>query len=361
VFYGADLTKADLYGGQLQGASLYGAKLQGASLDEAQLQGAFLVGANLQFASLDGAQLQEAILGMAQMQGARLVDAQLQGASLHAAQLQGVSLDHAHLQGASLLFAQLQGAFLRGAQLQGARLQQAQLQGATLDDAHLQGASLLFAQLQGAALDGAAINATDFWGAFLWRTNWGDLAKVASVGLKDATWKPILLAANPNDPPLPWDAQVYERLRASMNSLPEGKVRNEALKRIERLDCGNPDKNLASCDPAAAPPPEVLDWQKKLAAASVDEAAYAKALATELRGLVCASDANAIHILRGVTMYLAQLFKTGREAPALVDFIMSKDCPVSAELTEDDKATLLEIKQDAEGKYPPQAASKNRK
>ena len=37
---------------------------------------------------------------------------------------------------------------------------------------------------------------------------------------------------------------------------------------------------------------------------------------------------------------------------------MSKDCPVSAALTDDDKAKLLKIKQDAEKKFPPAPASK---
>lgn len=50
---------------------------------------------------------------------------------------------------------------------------------------------------------------------------------------------------------------------------------------------------------------------------------------------------------------------TGLEAPALVDFIMSKVCPVSTELTDDDKANLLKIKQHAEQKSaPPPAANK---
>jgi hypothetical protein len=117
---------------------------------------------------------------------------------------------------------------------------------------------------------------------------------------------------------------------------------------------------LASCDPAAAPPPEVLDWQKKLAAAGIDDAAYAKALATELRSLVCASDANAIHILRGISNW-GRLANTGHEAPALVDFIVSKDCPVSASLTANDKAGLLEIKQNAEKNFAPPTASNKEK
>ncbi|MGQ0445594.1 MAG: hypothetical protein ACT4O2_10840 [Beijerinckiaceae bacterium] len=43
-----------------------------------------------------------------------------------------------------------------------------------------------------------------------------------------------------------------------------------------------------------------------------------------------------------------RLAATGRDGPALVDFIMSKDCPISAALSDDDKAKLLYIKQDAE-------------
>jgi hypothetical protein len=105
-------------------------------------------------------------------------------------------------------------------------------------------------------------------------------------------------------------------------------MRDAALKRIQTLDSANPGKNLASCDPAAAPPPEVLVWQKKLSAASVDYEAFATALAKELRSLVCEADADAIHILRGIASN-GQLAATGPEAPALIDLILSKDCPVS--------------------------------
>ncbi len=371
VLNGADLTKADLYGAQLQGASLDAAQLQGASLDYTELQGASLDQAQLQGASLGWADLQGASLGYAQLQGASLDNAQLQGASLGWADLQGASLDSAHLQGASfdsaqlqgasLHNAQLQGAFLLDALLQGASLQGAQLQGALLHTAQLQGASLDQAQLQGASLDGAELNAADFADAFLWRTNWGDLARLEAVRLKDAIWKPVLVAADPDGPPLQWDAKAYKGLRDSMNSIPEGRMQDDALERIKILDCGNPDKTLASCDPAAAPPPEVLDWQKKLSAASVAEEAFATALADEVRALVCANDSNAIHILRGVISN-RRLAATGREAPALVEFIMSKDCPVSASLTDDDKAKLLKIKQDAEEKFaPPPGASKKGK
>jgi hypothetical protein len=59
---------------------------------------------------------------------------------------------------------------------------------------------------------------------------------------------------------------------------------------------------------------------------------------------------NAVFVLRGLmvsTPFHARLADVGPEAPALIDFIMSKGCPVSASLTDADKALLLRIKQDA--------------
>jgi hypothetical protein len=79
-----------------------------------------------------------------------------------------------------------------------------------------------------------------------------------------------------------------------------------------------------------------------------------KALAAELKTLVCSRDDNAGFVLRGLSrkpeefsLGVSRLAAAGPEAPALVDFIMSKDCPVSASLTDADKAKLLSIKQDA--------------
>jgi hypothetical protein len=109
--------------------------------------------------------------------------------------------------------------------------------------------------------------------AFLWRTNWGEVVrtKLGAVRLKDVAWKPLLWSAKADGPPpSQWNAKAYTELQISLNSIPEGKMRDDALRRIERLDCGNPNKKLASSDPAATPPPEVLDWQKKLNGASAD-------------------------------------------------------------------------------------------
>jgi hypothetical protein len=316
VFDGADLAKADLTGAHPQGSSLFSVKLQDAALDYAQLQGAY---------------------------------AQLQGASLGGGE---------QLQRGLRLFAKLQGESLLGAQLQRGLRELAQLPGASLFGAQLQGAYLDLAQLQGAWLLGAQVRAADFHAALLWRTQLGiDPARFGPVHYsdknKDAAWKPVWRPVNsdPDSKPLPWDAKAYVALRNSMNIIPEGqfRVREAALKRIETLDCSA--KVLGSCNPAAKLPPAVLDWQNQFARANIEDAAYAKALATELQNLVCANDMNAIHILRGLSSeYLGapRLTALGREAPALVDFIMSKGCLVSAALTEDDKAKLLKIKQDAE-------------
>jgi hypothetical protein len=172
------------------------------------------------------------------------------------------------------------------------------------------------------------------------------------------TWNPEWLPTKAYYP-YPWTDEAYAELRDSMNTIPEGGKRGDALERIKTLDCANPDKTLASC--TAKSPSEVLAWQKRLISASVNDRGFAKALAKELRGLVCESDANALYILRGISGKSNRLADTGREASALVEFIMSKDCPVSAALTDDDKAKLLKIKQDAEKKFPPAPASKKEK
>ena len=57
-------------------------------------------------------------------------------------------------------------------------------------------------------------------------------------------------------------------------------------------------------------------------------------------------DDDAAYVLRGLARN-DRLEAAGPEAPALIDFIMSKGCPASTVLTDADKATLLRIKQNA--------------
>ncbi|WGJ13099.1 pentapeptide repeat-containing protein [Methylocapsa sp. D3K7] len=376
VLDGADLTKADLTGAFLDSASLQKTQLQGALLNEAQLRGALLNEARLQGASLKEARLQGASLKEAQLQGASLDKARLQGVSLKEAQLQGASLNQAQLQLAELDRAEFQGATLWLAELQNTSLLHAELEGVTLEGAHLEGAVLHSARLQGAVLDGATINQTDFVDAILWRTHWSwsepDPVELGAIRLEGVTWNS---AWKPRDKLLPfflladfwgalkvkpWDANAYADLRNLMNTIPEGKMRDEALMRIERLDCTSKDKSLASCDPAAKLPQDVLYWKKKLARTSVDYSTYAKALAKELRGLICVKDVSAVYILRGI-IQSKFLQVAGPEAAEIVNFITTKDCPVSVSLTDDDKAALLEIKQKTEIEIAPSPASKKEK
>ena len=85
-------------------------------------------------------------------------------------------------------------------------------------------------------------------------------------------------------------------------------------------------------------PLEASTWRKSLQDARVDYLPYVKALAAASKTLVCSGDDAALDALRGIVtgmsatvppMY-SRLASAGPEAPALVDFIMSKDCPVSA-------------------------------
>ena len=360
----AILPKVDFERANLQGARLLGTHLQGASLEGAWLQGAFLQGAQLQGATLLGAHLQGASLAGAYLAGAMLNFAQLQGASLQIARLQGASLDNARLQGASLEMAQLQGASLEVAHLQGASLHNAQLQGASLHNA----------QLQGVSFERAVLEATDLSDAHLWRTNRprppGTLVAIRMLdepnipGLpptfnadydtpeeaERAAWLPEWI--DENRELHPWGEKAYETLRTMMESLPQGDLRDEALERIESLDCANSDSTLNSCDPQRAwippltPPPEAAAWRRALEkAARLDGEAYATALARTLKELVCSGDDDAIHVVRGAG-FQKRLRATGRAASEVIDDLVnkdSKDCLVSASLTDADRADLRRI------------------
>jgi uncharacterized protein YjbI with pentapeptide repeats len=311
IFDLASLTKVDFEGAQLQGASLQQASLQSASLDGAQLQGAWLQGAQFKGASLEHGQLQ----------GAYLVRTELQGASLEEARLQGASLDEAQLQGASLKNAQLLGASLEGTQLQGASLEGAQLQGTFL---------------------AASMKATDLSNAYLWRASHGDnVDDIADIRLTSTPFDNYRWA-----PYQPWTDNTYGDLLQMIGFLSPGILRDVALDRIRSLDCAVPDPPEASCDPSRPPPPEDVNWQKALEGRHVDDMAYKKALAAELKRLVCSGGGNAVNVLRGL-LHSGRLSATGPEAPTLVDFLTSKeskDCFVAVSLTDADKANLLSAK-----------------
>jgi uncharacterized protein YjbI with pentapeptide repeats len=349
-FTGADLDDATFTNAQLDRASFERARLQSALFDGAGLQGASFATAQLQGASLVVARLQGASLHSAELQGASLGSALLEGSDLGGAHLQGASLDDARLQGASLSLAQLQAASLSGAQLQAASLMGANLQAASLKDAALQGTWLYSAQLQGASLDGASIEAADLSSAFLWRGS-GALPpnsldhRPAAIWLKAALWNPVWTDARGTT--RTWDKEDFRALRALIESLPAGRGRDKALKRLQRLNCSSEsDPATWSCRAT----PENDPWRKALNGAGVGSTEYEKSLAAAWKAVVCASDPDAIYVLRGLLPDAEGSRSSehpgfvGSETPALVDFIMSKVCPVSAVLTDTDRANLLAVK-----------------
>jgi uncharacterized protein YjbI with pentapeptide repeats len=329
VFDGADLRKADITGAHLQGASFENARLQSASLVGAQLQGASLTGAQLQGASLEGAQLQ----------GASLLGVYLQGASLRDAELQGVPFDGSLLSGTSLEGAQLQGASFLGALLQGASLERAQLQGTSLFGAQLQGTDFHNSTLTGATMEHAK----------LWRTSFEDasLADVFQDGLEE---EPV-----PRDKFAALEADVTETVPEAPPPVPffrglgpARSPRNYALAGIERLNPEEPN-HKASQNPAL----------KTGRAAS--KAAYQKALALQLKSLACSGDESAPYVLRRLTTTIPglgvlvqgrkvleepRISDAGPFAPGLIDTILGQQCPVSAALTEQDKADLRRLAND---------------
>ena len=346
------LPKVDFDSADLRDASLFQAQLQGARLDFARLQGA----------RLDFAQLQGASLGSPPKIGL-IGGAQLQGASLWWAQLQGASLDSAQLQGAFLGFANLQAVSLENAYLQGASLSGAQLQGASLESADIRGANFRGAQLLGASMQDTSLVATDLGATRLWRSLgsprlWDN--GVASIRFADSTeaWAPVY--QNEDDKAKPWDGAAYELLRRGIESVPAGDLRDQALKRIQDLDCLNPDRTLDSCDPPWAwiPPLKLAlhaaAWRKALEAARINDTEYVIALAKVLRDLVCSGDDDAIYVVRGAGVLPAFQNRLEAAGPAAINLISdlmdkgSKDCPVAAALSDADRAKLLQIKQKIE-------------
>lgn len=302
-------------------------------------------GRDLKGAILDYATLSRVDFEGAELQGASLNGAQLQGADLFTAQLQGARVRGAELQGARLDFASLEGAWLdSSAQLQGASLVGAQLQGASFSYSNLEGASLNGAQLQGAQLDGTILRATDLSEANLWRSVGPTRDAPVALRLSADRWLPS--ARDIYGKVQPFDQAAYLDLRKMVvDSLPANSWRDAAASRIDVLDCSKTDSTLIPCDAKSASG-EPSAWRKSLEDAEVGDSVYIKALAVALKALVCSGKENTIYVLRGIVKN-KRVAATSAAAPALVDSIMSNDCPVSASLIGDDKAMLLRVKEDA--------------
>jgi uncharacterized protein YjbI with pentapeptide repeats len=379
---------------QLGGAKFAGATLQGASFDFARLQGADFDKAQAQGASFDFAQLQGASFQWGtQLQGASFDFAQLQGVPLAMAQLQGASLAMAELRGASLDLTELAGASLYKARLQGASLVNTRLQGAMLDGANLSGASFFAAQFQGASLKNVKLTGASLMGPYAWRARLEPESMEGTKILNPKWGKEYYYfeldgSEHEQSDETLWTEKKYHELKETIErNVPAG-VRvhagsivlemygqdaqqagtgglGAALKRIESLDPSKPFEFEA----------EASESQKRMEANTirVHEGKYSpeelrigkrvseqhpKALAAVIKELVCSGDANAVYILLGrskidhtkshssdeKTGLLARIDETDGHASALVDEILEPKCPVSIELTEDDKARLRAIK-----------------
>ena len=192
------------------------------------------------------------------------------------------------LQGANLFGARLQGADVKASQLQGASLSEAKLHGANLAGAQLQGANFGGAQLLGASLERAHLKATILSETNLWRSL-GAGARLSDLSMNrwNERWKPLQPPAIRGNLPLPWDQRDFEALRKDLGAIPAGKLRKEALERIQALDCQ--DSPRPSCDPdnALRPGSEHVAWRKQMECAVVADDVFRSSLAMTLRELAC--------------------------------------------------------------------------
>ena len=111
--------------------------------------------------------------------------------------------------------------------------------------------------------------------------------------------------------------------------MPEGDHRESVLRRIENL---NPDKTPEKGSCSLASRPKIR----------LEKTAYWKSLATQIKSLACSGGEDAVHIVRGLIPN-GRISAAGTQTPDLVNAILGKDCPVSASLTEVDKAALNRI------------------
>jgi hypothetical protein len=183
------------------------------------------------------------------------------------------------------------------------------------------------AEVQGANFTGSTLAGTNVSGAAVWRTNFGG-ASLTAVFENDLDERAIS-----RDDFVALKAKIFAALKAEiMEEVPEDNLRDQALERIEIL---NPDIFG----------PEASE-QETLEKGRVDETAYRSALADQLKSLACSGDEYAPYIVRGLIAN-DRIEDTGAEAPGLVEAILKPDCPVSAALTEADKAALIKIAKEA--------------
>jgi len=171
-------------------------------------------------------------------------------------------------------------------------------------------------------------------GAAVWRANFND-ASLTAVFVDDGTKESALTT----DEVKALEDMITKEVPKVEDSL-------KALERIKKLS-----------PPISGNEASALGILKKGRAENLN--AYQKALADQIKSLACSSqDKDALYIVRGLTgrEWIYSIIKdTGAEAPGLVEAIVSpkvvQECPVSAALTEADKAALEKLKNEANGTH----------
>ena len=137
------------------------------------------------------------------------------------------------------------------------------------------------------------LTATDFSGVSLWHIEGlPETPEPASVKVGDLNEETPLV-----DPTDEW-RQLQQTIEPP---LPPYGMRDLALEQLSSLNCDSLKKKLASCDSEAMPSSDDTALRNLLKDASVGEAAYAKAVASVLKALVCSGGNDAVDVLRGIS------------------------------------------------------------
>ncbi len=318
-----------------------------------------LKGRHLEGANFKSAKFGKADLRKVQLQGASLQLTQLQGALLDEAQLQGASLDEAQLQGASLDRAQLQGASVRRAQLQGASLDEAQLQGAELEGAHFRERRFWRRSCRARRLTERSFRARGFSErSFRARRFGGRGFRARRFGMPSSmppTCKKLVLVALglvgcAGDATLHHVVGLATRDcadRRQARALDARALRDAAREPRRRHPAGRNARRGAETHRDSPMRRGRLRYargrQGAAGAARRGRRGRRELLGKRLREAGRSSSATATptqSIFCAVHAFWIALPQRAPSAPALVDFIMSDKCPVSAALTDDDKSRL---------------------
>jgi hypothetical protein len=168
-------------------------------------------------------------------------------------------------------------------------------------------------------LPGRTLRAANLYGVKAWRadfygTTFEALSPQSSLNFTDELSK-----------------RQYLEIERFMDTIPEGRLRDHAFERINRLD---PDR-LSNNEP------DVSKWIDNIARAVATQENYQKALAAEFINLVCPATLTASDspkdTLKGLILF-HKLSSIGREVSNLAAAILDPKCRENLELTAGDEA-----------------------